>query len=236
MEDESVVHAAAVRKKPFILFNAIQWAIFGVGVLMLLVLHSAFPKLSVPHAPIALFWFAVAAIVGLAALHSPPIFFRLPGKGKAGAYAGLLLGFILLGTALGQVRDAYDQTPERRAQLARDDQEIAAMLERVGNEKHSDEKSTEQILAEDAAARREEMKRKCPSLVADVIALARKKQGLEIIEINNIEDDVGFGDLTAIECKGNATTDRGNGTIRFSQTTSPQGRILLNLSFPYGIE
>lgn len=236
MEDENVVPVAAGRKKPFILFRAIQWAMVGVGLLALLILHSAFKHLSVPNAPIALFWLAVAAIVGLAALHSPPIFFRLPGKGKAVAYAGLLPGLIFLGTALGQVRDAYDQTPERRAQLAREDQELAAMFERIGAEKQADEKSTEQILAEDAAARREAMKRKCPSLVADVIALARKKHGLEIIEINNIEDDAGAGDLTAIGCKGIATTDRGSGAIRFSQTTSPQGRILLNLSFPYGIE
>lgn len=236
MEDESVVPAAAGRKKPFILFRLVQWAMVAVGVLMLLILHAATKNLNVPNAPIVLFWLAVAAVVGLAVLHSPPIFFRLPGKGKAGAYACLLPGFILLGAALGQVREANDQTPERRAQLARGDQELGAMLERVGTEKHVDVKSTEQILAEDAAARRDAMKRKCPSLVADVIALARVKQGLEIIEINNIEDDAGAGDMTAIGCKGIATTDRGSGAIRFSQTTSPQGRILLNLSFPYGIE
>lgn len=112
MEDESIVPAAAGRKKPFILFRLVQWAITTISSLLLLALLSDTDKLKLVGAPVATFWLTSTVIAALALMHAPPIFFRLRSRVKLGAYAGILGGFVLLVVTIVGLAEAYESTPE----------------------------------------------------------------------------------------------------------------------------
>ena len=112
MEDESVVHAAAGRKKPFFLFRIIQWIATTFAGLVALVVLMDTSKLSLAGAPVVLFGISLAVFVGLMILHSPPVFFRLSTKAKVATYATLLVGVVISGNFMGQMREAYERTPQ----------------------------------------------------------------------------------------------------------------------------
>lgn len=100
------------RKKPFILFRIVQWAIVAFFGLLTVILITEADKLSLPGAPIILFGVALAAVIGVAALHSPPLFFRLPGKAKLVAYVGIVVGLLVFGNCVRLMTEAYHRTPE----------------------------------------------------------------------------------------------------------------------------
>lgn len=60
------------RKKPFVLFRIVQWAVVAFFALAAIIMASDIGKLSVPGAPVALFWVALAVVIGIALIHSPP--------------------------------------------------------------------------------------------------------------------------------------------------------------------
>lgn len=120
MENEDVVTTAAERKKPFILFRLWQWFVAACLTLLLVVLAFEGRKLNAPEAPVILFWCAVAALAFAIATLSPPIFFRLSGRLKLGAYLSAVIAFVVTGTGLGATQEAYKRTPEGAKEAARE--------------------------------------------------------------------------------------------------------------------
>lgn len=106
------------RKKPFILFSIIQWAVACFFCLIALALLIDLRKLGLPDAPVIMFWSTVAAMATLAVLHGPPVFFRLPRKGRLGAYAGILASFVLFGTYVQRMEPVWSKTPEGAQEMA----------------------------------------------------------------------------------------------------------------------
>jgi hypothetical protein len=131
MEEESITPAAAGRKKPFILFRIFQWIVIAFLGLLALVLLVDASKLGIAGAPVVLFWLTLAALAGLAILHSPPLFFQLPAKSKIAAYVGVFIGVMMCGSYIGQMRTAYESTPEgaKEAELRRQEEARIATLE-----------------------------------------------------------------------------------------------------------
>lgn len=235
MTDEIVVPSEGARKKPFIFCRIAQWAVAALVGILTIVPLADISKLAIPGAPTALLWSALAALVLAAAILSPPLFFRLPLKAKVGAYIGGFAAFVLLGVYVQQMKVAYERTPagaaeakakaETEAAIAKMDamaREAQAKVDAI-NAELSKPKAEEPVSAEVQA---------CQALVPEVLALAKEKGQVEIIEINDVRS--GFSSTGKI-CEGDAITDKGKATINFSVETTPQGRTLLNMSFPHGI-
>jgi hypothetical protein len=235
MTDEIVVPSEGARKKPFILFRIAQWLVAALLGLFALAMLVDLSKLAIPGAPIALFWSALAVFSLAAIILSPPLFFRLPVKAKVGAYVGGLAAFVLLGVYGQQMRTAYEHTPtgaaeakaraETEAALAKADAIAREAQTRVDaiNAELSKPKAEEPVSA-DAQA--------CQALVPEVLAMAKEKGAVEIFEINDVRSSYS---PTGRVCEGEAITDKGKADINFSVETTPQGRTLLNMSFPHGI-
>lgn len=99
-------------KKPFFIFRGMQWVssvFFGLGFVLLL---GDISKLNSPGAPTILFFCTLAAVGAVAVAHSPPVFFRFRGSLKFGVYIGSLAAFVLFSVTAGQVKTAFDKTPQ----------------------------------------------------------------------------------------------------------------------------
>lgn len=118
MEDESVVPAAAGRRILAKMYRALQWVLAAAAALIALLMLAEVRRLGIPGAPVLLFCLTIAFLVALAIIHSPPVFFRLAGKVKAGAYAGILAAMISLGSYGNGMRVAYERTPEGAKEAA----------------------------------------------------------------------------------------------------------------------
>ena len=123
-----------------------QWAVGGF--LLLIALLAAFTDdaLASPGAPVEGYYASVAALALIGTLLLPPIFFRLPKVGRAGAYLGVLFAIGFWGTMLGQVNAAYEKTPEgakiaaeRRAEWEREREQDRQDAERAA-EAEADQK------------------------------------------------------------------------------------------------
>jgi hypothetical protein len=108
---------SGVSKKPFILFRVGQWLVAAFFCALALALLLDVSKLGIPGAPIVMFWGTLASLAGIAVAQSPPMFFRFSFKAKIGAYAGGLAAFFLLGIYVGQMRTAYEKTPNGIAEV-----------------------------------------------------------------------------------------------------------------------
>lgn len=118
MEDATNASEPRARKKPFILFTLVQWIVAIAFAILVLGMLVQARKLSLPDAPVAMFWLAFGAIAIVAALHLPPIYFRLPRKGKTAAYVAILPAFILFVVSVGQLDAVYSKTPEGAKRMA----------------------------------------------------------------------------------------------------------------------
>jgi len=215
------------------LLKVIQWLVVAFFLFFLLMLAFDIPKLSIRGAPVVLFGLTVALCIAGAILHSPKFFFRLPLKAKFGAYAGILLTMIVLGTYLGRMREAYERTPAGMAEVERERSaaireaaEAAAMAEAAANAvmNGNGEVEPSRTSAEDES---------CAELVSAVIDMSKGGRGPEIIEVNEVRAHQSTkSDAT---CTGEAITDRGKGTVEFGTEKTPQGNELLTSSFPYGL-
>lgn len=116
MTEDIVAPVDGVRKKPFRIFKIAQWLVTAFFAVILLGLLADIKKLGIPGAPIAMFWTVFTVIVIAAIIFSPLVFFRLPLKVKFGIYAGGLTVLVLLGTYTGQMKAAYERTPEGAAE------------------------------------------------------------------------------------------------------------------------
>ena len=119
------------RSKGFLtrIAEAWQWLVVLFLAFAVLALLSDQSKLAAPEAPVALFWTAVG-IGGLVVLaHAPPLFMRLPHKGRSSVYLASVAYFLLFGFTLSQVAAAWEKTPQGAAEAkqaeAERDAEIA---------------------------------------------------------------------------------------------------------------
>lgn len=109
--------------------NVIQWIVFAFCALILTVIVSDIGKRDVPGAPLVELYVAIAVASIVALAHLPPIFTRFPRKVKWGAYAAIVVMFLLFGKYAGDMAAAYDRTPEGAkvaAARAKDEAESAA--------------------------------------------------------------------------------------------------------------
>ena len=97
------------------ILGAWQWLVALFYLLLLVVLMSGVAKLTVPGAPIVLFWatIGVGAVIVLA--NAPPLFLWLPGNGRAGVYLANFSYFILFGMAVIGLQSAWEKTPQGAA-------------------------------------------------------------------------------------------------------------------------
>ena len=159
MEDESVVPAAAGRKKPFILFRIIQWLVTAFAGLVALVVLTSTDKLSLAGAPVVLFGLSLATFVGLAILHSPPVFFRLPTKAKVAAYVGVFVGIMVSGSYMEQMQGVYERTPQgaKEAELQRQVEAKSAVDEAKMAAENAKKSEAQQALNQVAQAKADKL-------------------------------------------------------------------------------
>lgn len=230
------VQDAEQRTKPFVLFRVIQWVVAAFFGLLALAMTIDIRKLSVPDAPVALFWLALVALAGIALIHSPPAFFRLPRVGKIAAYVGVLVATGLFGTYAGQMEEAYSKTPEgakEAAQRAEEQRRAAAEKAKADARAKADQEALAREAAEQKQAELEAQKPKvCQSLVSQVIDMSKSGNGPEVIEINDIVPEASTDPSEALRCSGKAITSRGTLDIEFSLVTTPQGKTLVSVHYP----
>lgn len=236
MENEGAVSTTPARKKPFVLFRVIQWGVAAFFGLLALAMTIEIRKLSVPDAPVALFWLALVALAGIALIHSPPAFFRLPRVGKMAAYVGVLVAMGLFGTYAGQMEEAYSKTPEgakEAAQRAEEQRQAAAEKAKAEARAKADQEALAREAAEQKQAELEAQKPKvCQSLVPQVIDMSKSGNGPEVIEINEIVSKASAEPSEALRCSGKAITSRGEVDIEYSLITTPQGKTLISIHYP----
>lgn len=96
----------------------LQWIVCVFLALIALAVLSDLRRASVPDAPVVLLYITIAATALLALIHMPPVFSRLPRRGKWAAYASILATFILFGVYVGKMNDAWGRTPEGAKEAA----------------------------------------------------------------------------------------------------------------------
>lgn len=148
-------------------WSFVQWCVTALLLLIVLLMASGNDALNAPGAPVASYYAAVGIIALVAALLSPPIFFRLPAIAKVGSYLGILASFVFAGEIIGQVQSAYEATPEgarvaaeretvRRAAEEADRRDAQRDLERAAQQAEADadaalEREVAANMAEDEA-------------------------------------------------------------------------------------
>lgn len=225
----------AQRKRPFVLFGIIQWLVTASFALVVLALTIDLRKLSVPGAPVALFWGTLGTMIVVALLHSPPAFFRLPRIGKIGAYLVALVALVVLGSYSGQMQEAYSKTPQGAKEVAAQ----AAADRQAANERAAEtarlkaaEEAKESELADKKLADLEAQKPGVCKILVDQMIAQTKSEDVQIIEVNNVTAEPGVDELHPISCSGDAITSRGNVRVEFGLEHTPQGKDLLSFRFP----
>lgn len=69
----------------------------------------------------------------------------------------------------------------------------------------------------------------CANLVDDITELAKEKNNIEIIEINNIKTTHSTGSW--LKCTASAVTDRGDLYMEYDVESSDQGKQILSVNF-----
>lgn len=130
-----------------------QWLVVLFLAFVVLALLSDHSKLAAPGAPAVLFWITIGIGSLIVFAHAPPLFMRLPPKGRGGAYLSVLAYIFLLGFTRSQVGAAWEKTPQGAAEAkqyeAKRDAEIA---EGVRRRAHEAELQEAQELQEEVAA------------------------------------------------------------------------------------
>jgi len=230
------IEKVASWKRPFILFRVLQWVVAAFFALVALIMAIDIGKLSIPGAPVVLFWVALAGAIIIALIHSPPAFFKLPRVGKILAYVGVPVAIVLFGNYAGQMEAAYSKTPEGAKEAAqRAEEERQAAAERAKADARA--KADQEALAREAADRKQaeleaQKPKVCQSLVSQVIGMSKSGDGPEIIEINDIAPETSIEPSEALRCSGKAITSRGELDIEFSLVTTPQGKTLISVHYP----
>jgi vacuolar-type H+-ATPase subunit E/Vma4 len=101
--------------KPSILrrgWGLLQWVISVLVLLSGAIVGLSNQGLFAPGAPATGFYISLAVLIAFAISLSPPVFFRLPMRGKIGSYIGLLIAFIVFANFNLEVTNAYKRTPE----------------------------------------------------------------------------------------------------------------------------
>ena len=223
------------RNKPFILFSIIQWGVVTLFALMALILVSDIGRLGVPGAPVVAFWVALAVVTAVAAVHSPPLFFRLPNKLKLFAYVCVIVAVGVFGDYGRQMQEAYSKTPqgakEAVAQAAADRQAANERAAEAARLKGAEE-TREGELADKKLADLEAQKPGICKILVDQMIAQTKSGGVQIIEVNNVTVEPGVDEIHPISCSGDAITSRGNMRVEFGLEHTPQGKDLLSFRFP----
>ena len=100
------------------------WRIFQWTIAAFLLLTSILSmldsenKLAAPGAPVVGFLLMAAILSLIAIALMPPAFFRLPARGKVGAYFAAFVGLAFAGTLRQEVDAAYERTPAGAEQAA----------------------------------------------------------------------------------------------------------------------
>lgn len=130
-EPTTPAEEARPRSKGFLTRVAEVWqwlmVLFLAAVVLVLLLNQS--RLAAPGGPIALFWTTIG-IGGLVVIvHAPPLFMRLPRRGKSGVYVASLAYFFMFAFTLGALQRAWEKTPQGAAEAkqreAERDAEIA---------------------------------------------------------------------------------------------------------------
>jgi len=226
MTDEQVEWAESWPQKPFILFRIFQWALTAFAALFLPIHLQFVSRLDLPDASKMLF----ATSVGVAALYTvfvcPLVFYRVTSRWKYLAYPAIIIPLILFGLVRVNVEDAFYHTPEGQKQAA------AARVEQKKRWAEEDRKNELKMAADEKRREAESVQTdiaRCTALVPQIQQMEKDGKDLEIIEINGISGS------PYSTCSGIATTNRGTAAIQFRTEQTPQGRILLNVEFPHGI-
>lgn len=69
----------------------------------------------------------------------------------------------------------------------------------------------------------------CANLVDDITELAKEKNKVEVIEVNNIKTIHASGSW--LKCTASAVTDRGDVYLEYEVETSEQGKQILSVKF-----
>ena len=225
----------AATKKPFVLFRIIQWAIVALFALIALILVSDIGRLSTPGAPVAAFWVALAVVTAVAAVHSPPLFFRLPNKLKLFAYICIIVAVGVFGDYGRQMQAAYSKTPQGAKEAAAE----AAADRQAANERAAEaarlkaaEEARESDLANKKLADLEAQKPGICKILVDQMIAQTKSAGVQIIEVNNVTVEPGVDEIHPVSCSGDAITSRGSVRVEFGLEHTPQGKDLLSFRFP----
>lgn len=99
----------------------VQWvAAAFVALIGLIFVTSDFHKLDLPGAPVSLYVLACVMLAVTVTALSPPVFFRLPGKGKLAAYLAILATIIAMTIYSGILQPIYERTPQGAKEAAAD--------------------------------------------------------------------------------------------------------------------
>lgn len=168
----------------------------------------------------------------MVALHSPFLFFRVSWGMRVGAYLAIPVSFIVFGSTIQKVDEAYWKTPAGAKELAekvkQEEQEAkraAVVEERRKAQEQVDQQRREQA-AEEAGKQMKLLN--CRALSEEVIKQYKENGRVEIIEINDVsvrpQPDYG----QEITCDGSAITANGDMQLQFGLERSPQGKDILS--------
>ena len=122
------------------ILEAWQWLVALFYLLLLVVLMLSATKLTVPGAPVVLFW-ATIGIGGVIVLaHTPPLFMWLPRNGRTGVYIASFAYFMLFGMTFDGLQSAWERTPQGAAEAKRFEAERKVELAEGATRRAQEEK------------------------------------------------------------------------------------------------
>lgn len=135
-----------------------QWLVVLFLALLVIALLSDQSKLAAPGAPVALFWAAIGTGVLVALAQAPPLFMRLPHKGKVGVYVASVAYVLLFGFTLSQVAAAWEKTPQGAAEAKQSEANRDAVIaEGVRQRSAEDDRQRALSLQAEAKAKAEQL-------------------------------------------------------------------------------